>query len=268
MAKSKVEERESVILENHGQKIFGILHKPIGNIATKTPGVLICHGLAGHKTGRYRLYVSLAKRLAEEGITVLRIDYRGSGDSEGEFIETTVNGVVSDTLKGLEYLEKVSSVDPARLGIFGRSFGGAVGILAASQYGHIKSIVLWAPMFNTNQWVEKWKMIKENAVPPELKEELMRVNGQLASHQFFEEFFSLNIVDALKKLEKVPILHIHGEKDSVVTIQHADDYALHRKSFLEKTKFIRLPNADHDFSGSHEQQEAIQATAQWFKSTL
>ena len=57
------EERESIILKNHGQKLFCIFHKPAHR--KNCPAVLLCHGLGGHKVGRYRLYVSLAKHLAE-----------------------------------------------------------------------------------------------------------------------------------------------------------------------------------------------------------
>ena len=79
----KIEERQSVVLENEGQKIFGILHRPIH--VDSCPAVLICHGLAGHKTGQYRIYVILAEKLSEAGIASFRIDFRGSGDSEGKF---------------------------------------------------------------------------------------------------------------------------------------------------------------------------------------
>ena len=60
---SLYEDRESVVLENKGQKIFGIIHKP--KVSGPIPAVLMCHGLGGHKTGKYRMYVLLAEKLSE-----------------------------------------------------------------------------------------------------------------------------------------------------------------------------------------------------------
>jgi dipeptidyl aminopeptidase/acylaminoacyl peptidase len=259
--------REQIVLHNKGQKIFGVLHLP-DKKTTKLPAVLICHGLAGHKTGKYRAYVALAKYLALQDIISLRIDFRGAGDSEGEFEETTVKGILSDAMTGIEFLQHHHRVDPSRIGLFGKSFGGMVALLAAQQWRQVKSLALWAPIFNGDYWREKWKLVQTNAIPQSHQEELMRINGQRASYAFFEEFFNTHMDTVLPSLESVPLLHVHGEKDAVVTISHADHYRQSRKNALDRTKFLRLPNADHDFSNPHDRQEAIEATTNWFQKTL
>lgn len=139
------EERESVVLTNQGQKIFGILHLPKG--VHRPPCVLFCHGLGGHKTGRYRVYVDLAEALVKAKIAVFRFDFRGSGDSEGSFSEMTLKGEVSDALVALEYLKQEERIDTERLGVFGRSLGGAVAILSSALFQSIRCISLWAPIF-------------------------------------------------------------------------------------------------------------------------
>lgn len=118
---SITEERESIVLTNEGEKIFGVLHLPKG--IDKPPCVLVLHGLGGHKTGRFRVYVDLAESLVKAGIAVLRFDFRGSGDSEGSFAEMTLNGEISDALVVLKFLHKDSRIDNQRIGIFGRSMG-------------------------------------------------------------------------------------------------------------------------------------------------
>ncbi len=101
------EKRECITLKNHDEKIFAIFHQPITLGNEKAPAILICHGFAGQKTGRYRLYVTLAEELAKSGVAVLRLDFRGCGDSEGDFVNTTLAGEVSDALKGLEFLKNL-----------------------------------------------------------------------------------------------------------------------------------------------------------------
>jgi uncharacterized protein len=262
----KKEEREPIVLENHGQKIFGIIHRPIQT--PKYPALLMCHGLGGQKSGKYRLYVALAVKLAENGIAALRIDFRGSGDSEGEFSEMTLDGEVSDALKGLDFLLRDPCVDSSKVGLFGRSVGGAVAVMAARRSGQAKSLVVWAPIFSGNQWIDKWNTLHTQTLSETHRTEMMRINGQVPGYAFFQQLFSLRMEEELVALDKTAMLHIHGEKDAQVAIEHADQYMRLRQKSLGQTKFIRLPNSDHDFSYYEEQQIAIQETCKWLIQTL
>ncbi len=263
---NKFEERESFTLHNSGQKIFAVMHRPINK--KKSPAVIMCHGLAGDKTGKFRVYVLLAEMLAKHGIISLRFDFRGSGDSEGDFSDMTIEGEVSDALTALAFLEQSPYVDTSKLGVFGRSIGGSVAILAASRFKKIKSIVTWAPLSDGEQWINQWKRLQSPNVTEEMKNTAMRINGQLPGDEFFKQLFSMKIKEELSSLQHVPMLHIHGENDEVVLIEHAKKYEKFRENVLEKTRFIRLPNADHDFSDMSEQSVAINETCQWFVNTL
>lgn len=260
------ESREPIVLSNENQKIFGIIHRPLNS--QFSPAILMCHGLAGNKIGRYRSYVTAATELVKKGFTVLRFDYRGSGDSEGELSEMTLMGAVSDTLVGLNYLKQDPFVDSDRIGLFGRSFGGAVALLAASKFLDIKSIALWAPIYHTKEWEEKWKHMQASQVSQEKIDEFKRVNGQLLGKPFWTEIFAMDLSKTLSKLEKIPLLHIHGEKDAVVPINHAVKYREARNQAKGTTNFILLPTADHDFSSAINQKTAIEETVAWFENTL
>lgn len=60
--------------------LFGILSEPQA-AASGRPALLILNTGANHRVGTNRLGVLLARRLMREGVTVLRIDLRGLGDS-------------------------------------------------------------------------------------------------------------------------------------------------------------------------------------------
>ena len=265
-AMKKYEERESIVLENEGQKIFGIFHRPC------TPGpypvILICHGLAGHKTGKYRLYVQLSERLSQLGIASLRFDFRGSGDSEGHFSDTTLGSEVSDAIVALNYLRSRPDVDPSKIGIFGRSVGGTVALMAAKKSEPIKTIAIWAPLFDGEQWEEQWKMLHAPQVSEEMRYEKMKVNGQVPGIKFFQELFAMNMTEHLESLKEIPMLHIHGELDKVITTIHADRYVKARNHNKKLDRFIRLPESDHDFSHTKEQNQALKETTDWFQKTL
>lgn len=262
----KFEERESVVLENKGQKIFGIFHRPIKK--NHYPTVLMCHGLAGHKTGRYRLYVHLAERLSKLGIASLRIDFRGSGDSEGNFSDATIGSEVSDAMLALDYLRHRPDVDPSRIGIFGRSVGGTVALITAQKSRPIKSLAIWSPLYDGKQWESLWNYLHSPEIDEETRFENMKVNGQVPGDPFFHELFSMRMENHLKDLVDIPMLHIHGEKDNIVTITHADNYLQARQGVKGTNKFIRYPESDHDFSHTKEQLMALEETSEWFLKTL
>lgn len=262
----KVEEKESIVFEIEGQKLFAVLHRPLN--CEKAPAVLMCHGLAGNKTGRFRLYVHLAKELAKAGIASFRVDFRGCGDSDGEFSEATVQKFHKDANESFRRLIHHPGIDSSRIGIFGRSFGAALAIMTAFEHKNVKSLALWAPLFNTIQWREKWHYFNDASTPTHIREQMLSVDGQQGSVEFFEEFFKIDLGPKLDGLQNVPLLHIHGVKDQTIDIHHADLYEQMRNHALAATKFIRLPNADHDFANRQDQLKAIRETTEWFKQTL
>ncbi|MEI8366075.1 MAG: alpha/beta fold hydrolase [Parachlamydiaceae bacterium] len=263
---SKIEKRESVVLVNQGQDIFGIFHRP--TMPSPYPTVLICHGLAGDKCGKNRAYVNISEQFSRYGIASFRFDFRGSGDSEGDFSEATLESEVSDVSVALEYLRQRPDVDGNRIGIFGRSIGGAVSIIAAAQDTHIKSMVIWAPVYDGSQWQSLWHQLHTQEISDEARQEAMRVNGQVPGVNFFKQLFSLHMDDHLKQLDHVPLLHIHGELDTIVLPYHADRYREGRSLAKAESKFILLPKSDHDFIESKELKIAMDETLNWFKKTL
>lgn len=258
--------RDSIVFVNEGQKIFAVFHKPEGVV--NPPVVLMCHGLAGHKTGRYRVYVDLAERLLEKKIAVLRFDFRGCGDSEGSFEDTTLKRELSDARVALDFLLQRSDIDHERIGFFGRSLGASVAVLMAAESQKAKSLVLWVPLFDGAQWSETWSQLINGGMSAVESEDIRRINGQVVSIPFYAEMFDMHIEEALKKTEKVPLLLIHGEVDELIGIQHSESYNQCRKGAEAETKFIRLVHCDHDFSYTSERLLALIETTNWFENTL
>jgi uncharacterized protein len=64
--------------------LVGILHRPAGP-ARSTGVVIVVGGGPQYRAGGHRQLVLWSRRMAESGYPVLRFDYRGMGDSGGEF---------------------------------------------------------------------------------------------------------------------------------------------------------------------------------------
>ncbi len=264
-----LEERESLTLINQNKKIFGILHFP-SHSQEPVPAVVICPGFGGNKSGKFRVFVSLAQELVKQGIAVLRFDYRGAGDSEGEFSEMTINSQVNDALICLNHLKKDIRIDASRMGLLGRSLGGMIAVLAANQFPNLKSIALWAPVFSSGPWkkiFETLSFASKEVLEKGARFYLPSNIPAIPSTDFLKQFFQVNLDKELSQLSHLPLLHIHGKKDEFVKFDQALEYEKTCEKYA-KTYFIHLPHSDHDFSLEDERKIAITKTCEWFKDTL
>lgn len=259
-------EKRCVIFENSGQKIFGVVHIPSGaSEESPCPAVLICHGYGGNKCGKHRLYVRLANRLARIGIAVLRFDFRGSGDSDGEFQQVNIDTEVSDFYSALNYLKNLPFVDPARIGILGNSLGGAIAVTGASSVlKGLRALVLWAPPLTGEQWQKQWQH-KANTV---IDGEFIEFQGQQAHLTLIKQLFALDLKPHLTKLKRIPLLHFYGEKDNIIDKTHREGYQKVRTKSIAPSQFIILKKSDHDFTDFAEQQKMLKGSEEWFQKYL
>jgi exosortase A-associated hydrolase 2 len=125
------------------RELFGVLHVP----ASSPPAAafLFCAPFGEEKLWAHLVYVSFARELARRGFAVLRFDYRGTGDSEGDSEEATPEACLDDIRCALEVLrEKCAASAP--LGLLGLRFGATLAALAAERESGLQWLVLWSPV--------------------------------------------------------------------------------------------------------------------------
>lgn len=71
----------AVVFPCEGRELVGVLHRP--DVAASV-GVVIVVGGPQYRVGSHRQFTQLARALADAGYAVLRFDYRGMGDSDGD----------------------------------------------------------------------------------------------------------------------------------------------------------------------------------------
>jgi len=159
---------EAVTFSNkEGERLFGILETPRDAridavVVLLSPGVKM-------RVGPNQLYRSLGRIFADQGFQVLRFDFSGLGDSEGEIAErqlakvynAIVDGTyVNDTLSALDWLE-------ARTGcqtfIVGGLCGGAMtGLLAGREDERIMALLgLGIPVSFDGGEADYWRYVTD-----------------------------------------------------------------------------------------------------------
>ncbi len=130
-----------------GQTVAGTLCLPQGGPA---PVVLMLHGFTGSRdemlvTGVGEgVFSRSARRMAQQGLASFRIDFRGSGDSEGDFSDTTYEGQIADALAALKVLADEPRVQGDRIGVLGWSQGGLAAAAVAGRSNVPVATALWA----------------------------------------------------------------------------------------------------------------------------
>lgn len=269
-------------------KLFGILHLP-EHVPPPFPSVLMIHGLAGTKAGRHRLYVRLAEKLAQMGIATLRLDMRGCGDSEGDFTQITIDSQVHDALLGFKFLANHPLVCKERMGILGRSMGGAISVLVAEQVLKrelitLSCMALWCPLFSAQPWLKEWQKMQQMRETEmsyaqthpqdgvDMRKQGIPFQGEVISSRLLEELFSLNLLPALNALRQIPFFFAHSINDPVVPVQQTHQYLEQREASqgreLGETRFCPFYGKDHEFSSPDEQVDLLEESAKWFQHSL
>ncbi|MGH7926333.1 MAG: hydrolase 1, exosortase A system-associated, partial [Candidatus Binatia bacterium] len=92
-----------------GERLIGIVHRPR---VSGSRGVVLIVGGPQYRVGSHRQFILLARDLARRGIPVLRFDYRGMGDSEGdrrdfEDIGSDIKAAIDCLFSEINALERV-----------------------------------------------------------------------------------------------------------------------------------------------------------------
>lgn len=219
-----------VSIETVSGKIAGTLETPD---ADNPPVVLLLHGFTGSrdelpvKDTDEGVFSRTARLLAESGYASLRIDFRGSGESEGKWEDTTFSGQISDAVSAIDWLKAQSNLDASRLAIIGWSQGGLVASHAAVEREEdVDALILWAPAvfplhnFEPLAGAETLKKALESDPQTVLTFKLPWGAETSLKAAFFQEMATTSTIGAISDYDG-PLKVIVGSRDTVVAPQPA-----------------------------------------------
>jgi len=159
---------EPVSFKNRAdQELFGVAHLPLvsNDERVRKIGVIFLNPGPGYRIAHRRLYVRLARRLAQEGYYALRFDPAGIGESEGSVDEATLFNLFTSINKG-RFINDVNDAADFFITRYGLEeiiliglCGGAMTALLAAPYCRQKltSLILlsFPVLFNSLEAEEK-----------------------------------------------------------------------------------------------------------------
>ena len=124
---------------SEGARMSAVLYTPDNvSAGARAPGIVLCHGFTCIKE---LILPDYARRFAEAGYAALAFDYRGFGESEGARGRLIPIEQVRDIRNSITFMETLDEVDPARIGLWGTSYGAANVIQAAGVDDRAKCVV-------------------------------------------------------------------------------------------------------------------------------
>lgn len=232
---------EKVSFVSEGHRISGVLHLPEKK---NPPCVIASHGLLSSKDSEK--YIALGERISEEGMAMLRFDFRGIGESEGSEEDNTISKKIADLNGAIDFVKAYSGLG-GRIGLIGSSLGGFLSLIKASTDKEIRAVVVWATPLHLDDLGSR-KQEEDYPLPPEA---------------FFEDLPKHRLLPLLPKISNC--LVIHGEKDELVPM----DQALGIFYNLGIPKEIHvIGGADHRLTDPAHRQRAIELSLDWFKKYL
>ncbi len=206
------------------------------------PAVLLLHGFASSKDEVGDLYKVLAHALAEKGISSLRIDFRGWGESAFPMEQSTTANMLEDADEALTYLR--NRKDVSTVAVHGFSLGCGTAIeLAASRPKDISVMGLWSCITTYDSEYDELEEISADSVRRALSDGKADFDLGWRTITLGKAFFeSLKGHDLARSYAQFPgkVLIIDGAEDSlVVSLKFFGDIAPAR------TTTFAVPGADH-----------------------
>jgi len=199
---------------------------------------------------------TISKELTKKGIAVLRFDFTGLGNSQGDFSNTNFSSNVEDLLSACDELAKVYR-EPEIL--IGHSLGGAAVLKAAKNLPKIKAVATIGAPSN----VEHVAHLFDNQICEIQKtgEAEVSLGGRnfTIKKQFIDDLKDNSILDDLGNLKK-SLLILHSPLDRTVSI---DDAAKIFSAAKHPKSFVTLDNADHLLMNKRDAQYAADVIGSW-----
>lgn len=216
-----------------GRMIPGYVTKPKGE--GPFPLIVLPHG--GPAVAEVIGYDEWGQLLANAGYMVLQPGYRQTVGWGKQHFDAAYDqhgyAMQDDKDDGAIYLVKKGLVDPARIAMFGWSYGGYAALVAAQRDPNIYQCAIAGAAVSR---ADKWYRDVVNAYTPKALDDWFKTRGVATGVHPFNDVAKTNI----------PLLMIHGDVDSRVLYYHMKDFKdAADAAGKADIQYLTLKGADH-----------------------
>lgn len=214
--------------------LSGSLQLPEGEIKG---GVVLAHCFTCSKS--YKVVRRLADGIESGGYAVLRFDFTGLGESDGDFADTSVTTNVTDLEAAARFM---AGHGFRKYAMVGHSLGGAATLLAAGNLPEVGAVVTLASPATADHLRRVFSTTDVQAAfaTGRVKVEIAGRPFEIAAG-FFQDLARHDSLDHVTGLRR-PLLVIHPTGDRIVDIEQGEQiFAAAR----QPRWFVALPGADH-----------------------
>ncbi len=199
---------------------------------------------------------NISRALTAKGLAVLRFDFAGLGESDGDFADTNFSSNVDDLIAAANYLKE--NYEAPKL-LLGHSLGGAAVLMAANAIPEVETVVTVGAPAEPFHVKKLFKSSMEEIKA--LGKAEVNIGGRpfTIKKQFIDDLENYAKEQFIKDLKR-PLLILHSPQDEIVGIKNAEKIyqtAMHPKSY------ISLDGADHLLSKAEDALYVGEVVASW-----
>jgi len=226
------------------------------------PTIIMVSGF-GADLHEYGLFDELNDLLIRNGFGTIRFNFEGLGESEGNFLDMTIETQAQQVKDIIRYSLTDRFTDREHIGILSQSFGGPTTI-AALPLPEVKTFVFLSAQVDPADSLARY-FKRQRGYNPEGISERERSDNRITriGPQFWQTLAKHNFLLEIKQLTQ-PVLFIQGTKDKNVSFREAQQYY---DVLTNKKKLHYIYHADHGFTREF-RPKLLELIRDWFNGEL
>lgn len=241
----------------HDRIIRGSVH----SVATGTPRALyiFAHGLTSQRMGPEYLFVKISRLLAANNIASVRFDFTGSGESDGEFCDMSLDTMMHDLSIVAAHFRHLFK--PSKMFLLGHSLGGMVAALSVKAIP-MDGIVLIAPVADTHKFFTEHKIMSQIGTN---SRGFFEFGPHELSPSVFDDLQNANPSVYLSENFNGNMLLIQGSSDPTVKPEESQLYINESKRTGVNSDYVLIQGANHNFTHVKDVNNLCQTILSWTK---
>ena len=239
-----------------GQNLAARLDEPEGETLAY---VLFAHAFSSSKD----IFAAsrIAKALVARGYAVLRFDFTGLGESEGDFANTNFSSNIWDIVAAASFLRE--SYDAPKV-MVGHSLGGSAVLAAARHIPEIRAVTTIGSPADVAHVAHHFDDAREEILENGEADVCLGGRPFKIKKQFIEDIEGAKVEDSVRNLKKA-LLVMHAPLDQTVGIENAGtifSWAKHPRSY------VSLDDADHLLTRKEDAEYVGRMIATWARKYI